>query len=342
MSGVVGGAPGVDGVGASAAAAPGPPLDATSTIPLLFSQHVSDLHVALGRLQYTKAKHCSERSGWESTNAQTVLAFEDALRVLDRERDELVAEVDYHHSTCRSELEAARDRCAAEAGAAAVLADIDRQCRLLDDVAEAVQRAMRAHNREALVAHFPKLLRRCDDVLFDSHRLSEKATDAPRLALDDVGKLRSLRDRVTSALGQGRRGAAAPPPAAAAAPAAAATPRAAVVGAETGVLSRRLADLDRTLAAEGWQDRAAQPRAGRSPAARRGDESDESEPDVGSHRASAVARTTQGGNIHAFTERGRMMIARPKRETRLARRKLGKKRSARQACSSPCATRSTP
>ena len=80
MSGVVGGAPGVDGVGASAAAAPGPPLDATSTIPLLFSQHVSDLHVALGRLQYTKAKHCSERRSW---NKSSTLCWRAAIHRAD-------------------------------------------------------------------------------------------------------------------------------------------------------------------------------------------------------------------------------------------------------------------
>lgn len=135
------------------------PLNPDSMLPLLFSQHVSDLHVALGRLQYTKAKHASERSGWESSNAQTVLAFDDALRAIDREAEELKREVDYHHKTTRTELETSRDRAAAAAGCNAVLADLDRQCRLLDDVAESLQHAMLGRNRETLVANFSHLVR---------------------------------------------------------------------------------------------------------------------------------------------------------------------------------------
>ena len=94
----------------------------------------SELRVALGRLRYARAKHQSERAAWEVAGPSAGALFEAALTDLARERDDLHALVDRHYEACRAELLASRDDADEDAGAAAALDAIDRQCRLVDPV----------------------------------------------------------------------------------------------------------------------------------------------------------------------------------------------------------------
>ena len=74
-----------------------------------------------------------------------------------------------------------------DAGAASALGEIDRQCRLVDQTAGAIQQMLGGD-----LAAAPRLLQRADDVLSALRRLSERASSAaPTLALRDVGGRRS-------------------------------------------------------------------------------------------------------------------------------------------------------
>ena len=72
---------------------------------------------------------------------------------------------------CRAELLASRDDADEDAGAAAALDAIDRQCRLVDQTAAAIQETLSGD----VAAAAPRLLARADDVLGASRRLSERA-----------------------------------------------------------------------------------------------------------------------------------------------------------------------
>ena len=102
----------------------------------------SELRVALGRLRYARAKHQSERAAWEVAGPSAGALFEAALTDLARERDDLHALVDRHYEACRAELLASRDDADEDAGAAAALDAIDRQCRLVDQTAAAIQETL--------------------------------------------------------------------------------------------------------------------------------------------------------------------------------------------------------
>lgn len=137
---------------------------------------------------------------------------------LARERDDLHAAVDRHFEACRTELLAARDDADEDAGAAAALGEIDRQCRLVDQAAGAIQQTLGGD-----LAAAPRLLQRADDVLSASRRLSERASSAaPTLALRDVGGRQGVGDRLRAylgtAFGPSARDAPPPPPASATPP----------------------------------------------------------------------------------------------------------------------------
>ena len=153
----------------------------------------SELRVALGRLRYARAKHQSERAAWEVAGPSAGALFEAALTDLARERDDLHALVDRHYEACRAELLASRDDADEDAGAAAALDAIDRQCRLVDQTAGAIQETLSGD----VAAAAPRLLARADDVLGASRRLSERAASAaPTPALRDVGRRRGVGDRL--------------------------------------------------------------------------------------------------------------------------------------------------
>ena len=158
----------------------------------------SELRVALGRLRYARAKHQSERAAWEVAGPSAGALFEAALTDLARERDDLHALVDRHYEACRAELLASRDDADEDAGAAAALDAIDRQCRLVDQTAGAIQETLSGD----VAAAAPRLLARADDVLGASRRLSERAASAaPTPALRDVGRRRGVGDRLRAYLG---------------------------------------------------------------------------------------------------------------------------------------------
>ena len=158
----------------------------------------SELRVALGRLRYARAKHQSERAAWEVAGPSAGALFEAALTDLARERDDLHALVDRHYEACRAELLASRDDADEDAGAAAALDAIDRQCRLVDQTAGAIQETL---SGDVAVAA-PRLLARADDVLGASRRLSERAASAaPTPSLRDVGRRRGVGDRLRAYLG---------------------------------------------------------------------------------------------------------------------------------------------
>ena len=121
----------------------------------------SELRVALGRLRYARAKHQSERAAWEVAGPSAGALFEAALTDLARERDDLHAAVDQHYEACRAELLASRDDADEDAGAAAALDAIDRQCRLVDQTAAAIQETLSGD----VAAAAPRLLARADDCL---------------------------------------------------------------------------------------------------------------------------------------------------------------------------------
>ena len=102
----------------------------------------SELRVALGRLRYARAKHQSERAAWEVAGPSAGALFEAAITDLARERDDLHSLVDRHYEACRAELLASRDDADEDAGAAAALDAIDRQCRLVDQTAGAIQETL--------------------------------------------------------------------------------------------------------------------------------------------------------------------------------------------------------
>ena len=129
----------------------------------------SELRVALGRLRYARAKHQSERAAWEVAGPSAGALFEAALTDLARERDDLHALVDRHYEACRAELLASRDDADEDAGAAAALDAIDRQCRLVDQTAGAIQETLSGD----VAAAAPRLLARADDVLGASRRLGD-------------------------------------------------------------------------------------------------------------------------------------------------------------------------
>ena len=157
----------------------------------------SELRVALGRLRYARAKHNSERAAWEVAGPSAGSLFEAALADLARERDDLHAAVDRHFEACRTELLAAREDADEDAGAASALGEIDRQCRLVDQTAGAIQQMLGGD-----LAAAPRLLQRADDVLSALRRLSERASSAaPTLALRDVGGRRGVGDRLRAYLG---------------------------------------------------------------------------------------------------------------------------------------------
>jgi hypothetical protein len=173
----------------------------------------SELRVALGRLRYARAKHQSERAAWEVAGPSAGALFEAALTDLARERDDLHALVDRHYEACRAELLASRDDADEDAGAAAALDAIDRQCRLVDQTAGAIQETLSGD----VAAAAPRLLARADDVLGASRRLSERAASAaPTPSLRDVGRRRGVGDRLRAYLGAeaspARRDAPPPPP----------------------------------------------------------------------------------------------------------------------------------
>ncbi len=158
----------------------------------------SELRVALGRLRYARAKHQSERAAWEVAGPSAGALFEAALTDLARERDDLHSLVDRHYEACRAELLASRDDADEDAGAAAALDAIDRQCRLVDQTAGAIQESLSGD----VAAAAPRLLARADDVLGASRRLSERAASAaPTPALRDVGRRRGVGDRLRAYLG---------------------------------------------------------------------------------------------------------------------------------------------
>ena len=139
--------------------------------------------------------------------------FEAALTDLARERDDLHALVDRHYEACRAELLASRDDADEDAGAAAALDAIDRQCRLVDQTAGAIQETLSGD----VAAAAPRLLARADDVLGASRRLSERAASAaPTPSLRDVGRRRGVGDRLRAYLGAeaspARQDAPPPPP----------------------------------------------------------------------------------------------------------------------------------
>ena len=173
----------------------------------------SELRVALGRLRYARAKHQSERAAWEVAGPSAGALFEAALTDLARERDDLHALVDRHYEACRAELLASRDDADEDAGAAAALDAIDRQCRLVDQTAGAIQETLSGD----VAAAAPRLLARADDVLGASRRLSERAASAaPTPSLRDVGRRRGVGDRLRAYLGAeaspARQDAPPPPP----------------------------------------------------------------------------------------------------------------------------------
>ena len=173
----------------------------------------SELRVALGRLRYARAKHQSERAAWEVAGPSAGALFEAALTDLARERDDLHAIVDRHYEACRAELLASRDDADEDAGAAAALDAIDRQCRLVDQTAGAIQETLSGD----VAAAAPRLLARSDDVLGASRRLSERAASAaPTPSLRDVGRRRGVGDRLRAYLGAeaspARQDAPPPPP----------------------------------------------------------------------------------------------------------------------------------
>ena len=169
----------------------------------------SELRVALGRLRYARAKHQSERAAWEVAGPSAGALFEAALTDLARERDDLHALVDRHYEACRAELLASRDDADEDAGAAAALDAIDRQCRLVDQTAAAIQETLSGD----VAAAAPRLLARADDVLGASRRLSERAASAaPTPSLRDVGRRRGVGDRLRAYLGAEAAPADAPPP----------------------------------------------------------------------------------------------------------------------------------
>ena len=173
----------------------------------------SELRVALGRLRYARAKHQSERAAWEVAGPSAGALFEAALTDLARERDDLHSLVDRHYEACRAELLASRDDADEDAGAAAALDAIDRQCRLVDQTAAAIQETLGGD----VAAAAPRLLARADDVLGASRRLSERAASAaPTPSLRDVGRRRGVGDRLRAYLGAeaspARQDAPPPPP----------------------------------------------------------------------------------------------------------------------------------
>lgn len=151
--------------------------------------------------RYARAKHESERAGWELAGPRAAGCRDEAIAALTRERDELTAEIDRHYAACVAEVEASFDDAAADAGSLAVLADLDRQTRLVDDVAGALDAAIKHADASKLAEVAPKLLRRCDDALHASHRLSDKAASAPALAVQGALPREGVADRLRASLG---------------------------------------------------------------------------------------------------------------------------------------------
>ena len=152
------------------------------SVDALYPQIVAEMHIALGRLSYVKAKHTRERDALQ----RGVRAASDRVRrardAADAEAEALKVAIDAQRAVAARELEVFGEQVSAAANAA--LEANAAQASALDALGRELAGAVDAASTKAeLVATHPALMRRLDAALARSAAVSD--AERPRMPAAD-------------------------------------------------------------------------------------------------------------------------------------------------------------
>ena len=163
------------------------------SVDSLYPQIVAEMHIALGRLSYVKAKHTRERDALQRGVRAATERVQRACDAADAEAEALKVAIEKHRRIAVHELEMFGDEVSAAANAA--LEANAAQATALDALSLELSGAVDSASTKAeLVAAHPALMRRLDAALARSAAVSD--AERPRMpAADECVRARSARHR---------------------------------------------------------------------------------------------------------------------------------------------------